>query len=198
MSLRGVCLYAKCFHLSGDLGLNGGEGRRLLRPRSILTSATVDYKITTLGKPFKKAHQYQDWTYNSGHRDWELVSFRGEREMIPGKGFFLTPTCSLGKTVFPYVLLFLPFSPSIKWQPNPLWETAMGRLLPNQTEGVAVCPGGTNECQECLTQEGADDLCVEGGGGGCWGEEGGFPWVSQSQMNFWNAITILFFFSDYP
>ena len=60
VSLRGVCLYAKCFYLSGDVGLDGGEGRRLCRPRSILTSATVDYKITTLGKPFKKAHQYHD------------------------------------------------------------------------------------------------------------------------------------------
>ena len=58
VSLRGVCLYAKCFHLSGDVGLDGGEGRS--PPRSILTSATVDYKITTLGKPFKKAHQYHD------------------------------------------------------------------------------------------------------------------------------------------
>ena len=31
VSLRGVCLYAKCFHLSGELGLDGGERRRLER-----------------------------------------------------------------------------------------------------------------------------------------------------------------------
>ena len=108
--------------------------------------------------------------------NWYLLE---ERERIRGKGSFLTPTCSLGKAAFPYVLLFLLFSPSIKRQPNPLWETAMGRLLPEQTEGVTVCPGGVNKCQECLTQEGADDLCVEGGGGGCWGGGRGFlEWVS--------------------
>ena len=28
-SLRGVCLYAKCFHLGGDVVLNGREGSRL-------------------------------------------------------------------------------------------------------------------------------------------------------------------------
>ena len=195
MSLRGVCLYAKCFHLSGDVGLDGEEGRRLHRPRSILTSATVDYKITTLGKPFKKAHQYHDWTYNSGRRDWELVSFRGEREDT-GKGSFLTPTCSLGKAAFPYVLLFLLFSPSIKRQPNPLWETAMGRLLPEQTEGVTVCPGGVNKCQECLTQEGADDLCVEGGGGGCWA--GGGVSLSESVPNEVLKCYKILFFSDCP
>lgn len=31
VSLRGVCLYAKCFHLGGDVVLDGGEGRRLER-----------------------------------------------------------------------------------------------------------------------------------------------------------------------
>lgn len=28
VSLRGVCLYAKCFHPSGDLGLDGGAGEK--------------------------------------------------------------------------------------------------------------------------------------------------------------------------
>lgn len=58
----------------------------------------------------------------------------------------------------------------------------MGRLPPDQTEGVTVCPGGINKCQECLTQEGADDLCVEGGGGGCWGRGGGVS-LSESVPN---------------
>ena len=49
--------------------------------------------------------------------NWYLLE---EREMIWGKGSFLTPTCSLGKTVFPDVLLFLLSSLSIKRQSNPL------------------------------------------------------------------------------
>lgn len=40
--------------------------------------------------------------------NWYLLV---EREMIRGKGSFLTPTCSMWKTVFPYVLLFLLFFP---------------------------------------------------------------------------------------
>lgn len=53
VSLRGVCLYAKYFHLRVRTQCwmeerEGGWGKS----RSILTSATVDYKITTLGMPF--------------------------------------------------------------------------------------------------------------------------------------------------
>lgn len=113
VSLRGVCLYAKCFHLSGDVGVDGGEGRRLWRPRSILTSATVDYKITTLANHSKRLTNTttEPIILDAEIGNWYLLK---EREMIWGKGSFLTPTCSLGKTVFPDVLLFLLSSLSVK------------------------------------------------------------------------------------
>ena len=147
----------KVFHLSGDAGLDGGEGRRLCRPRSILTSATVDYKITTLGKPFKKAHQYHDWTYNSGCRDWELVSFRGERDDM-GKRVLSNSHLLSGENRVSWCATVFAVFPFHKMTTKSL-KGIMGRLLPNQTEGVTVCPGGTNKWQECLSQEGADDLC---------------------------------------
>ena len=73
----------------------------------------------------------------------------------------------------------------------------MGRLLPEQTEGVTVCPGGVNKCQECLTQVGADDLCVEGGGGGCWGGGVGVS-LSESVPNELLKCYKILFFSDCP
>lgn len=79
VSLRGVCLYAKRFHLSGDWE---GWGRW----KAVLTSARVGCKITTLHWLLTKAHPSLDWTCNPHREKEELVSLGGKRDHAGRQG----------------------------------------------------------------------------------------------------------------
>lgn len=81
--------------------------------------------------------------------NWYLLE---EREIIWGRGSLLDPTCSLGKTVNSVSLCAIVFAlfPIYKMTAKSI-KRVMIRLLPGQTQGVAVRPGCTNKCQECLS-----------------------------------------------
>lgn len=154
--------------------------------QSVLTSATVDCKITTLGKPLKKAHQSHAWTCGSVRRDWESVSLGGKRETVWSVAALVGSLLLSGENrELCSCAVVCPIFPSIIRQPCPRRVRIKTAAW---SDGRGGCLSRMHKWQEFVRRPGAHDLCVGRGGGG-WRV---FPWVTQSQMSLWDAMKLCF------